>query len=80
VEVQLHEFLTSALYGGEWSASRPVHLTSGESAPSTHLNGGLEGPRAGLDSVVRKNIPAPSGNRTPVVHYKYYIKFYKWAE
>jgi len=24
-DVELHAFLTSALYGGEWSASRPGH-------------------------------------------------------
>jgi hypothetical protein len=27
VEVELHAFLTSALDGGEWSASRPAALT-----------------------------------------------------
>jgi hypothetical protein len=31
VEVQLHSFLTSALLGGEWSASRTSRFTSGES-------------------------------------------------
>jgi hypothetical protein len=27
VEVELHAFLTSALDGGEWLASRPSHFT-----------------------------------------------------
>jgi len=30
VEIQLHAFLTSALDGGEWSASRPGRFTSQE--------------------------------------------------
>jgi hypothetical protein len=30
VDVQLHEFLTSALYGGEWSALGPGHFTPTE--------------------------------------------------
>jgi hypothetical protein len=33
VEVQLHAFLTSALDGGEWSASRPGRFTPVERAP-----------------------------------------------
>jgi hypothetical protein len=36
VDVYTHEFLTSALLGGEWSASHTGHFTSGERAPSTH--------------------------------------------
>jgi hypothetical protein len=32
VEEYLHAFLTWALYGGEWSASRPLSFT-----PDTHL-------------------------------------------
>jgi len=33
VEVELHSFLTSAVYGGEWSASCHDHFTSREGAP-----------------------------------------------
>jgi hypothetical protein len=36
--------LTSALDGGEWSASRPGHFTS-----ATHLSGGSVGSRTGLE-------------------------------
>jgi hypothetical protein len=32
VDVYLHSFLTSALGGGEWSASRPGRFTPGEGA------------------------------------------------
>jgi hypothetical protein len=47
-------FLTSAVEGGEWSASRPGRaLPPGERAPGTHCTGGLVGPRAGLDAEVR---------------------------
>jgi hypothetical protein len=52
METQLHAFLTSALDGGEWSATQPVRFTPGERAPpGTHWTGGWVGPRAGLDTV-----------------------------
>jgi hypothetical protein len=41
VDIYIHIFLTSALAGGEWSASR---FTSGERAPGTHRIGGWVGP------------------------------------
>jgi hypothetical protein len=44
-------FLTSALVGAEWSASRPGRFTPGERAPDSHWIGGWVGPRAGLDDV-----------------------------
>jgi hypothetical protein len=40
VEVYLHVFSTSALDGGEWSASHPGHFTPRERAPGTHWIGG----------------------------------------
>jgi hypothetical protein len=43
--------LTSALDGGEWSASRPGHFIPGERTPGTDWIGGWVGPRAGLDDV-----------------------------
>jgi hypothetical protein len=51
VDVLIHIFLTAALVGGEWSASRPGRFTSRERALGTHLTGGWVGPRAGLDEV-----------------------------
>jgi hypothetical protein len=51
VGVEIHTFLTSALVGGQWSASRPGRFTSGESAPGTHSIGGWVDPRAGLDDM-----------------------------
>jgi hypothetical protein len=47
--------LTSALDGGEWSASRPGRFTLRERAPVIHWIGGWVGPRA----VVRRKIPSP---------------------
>jgi hypothetical protein len=52
VDIYIHIFLTSALVGGEWSASRPSHFT-----PSTHWIGGWVCPRTGLDDVKRKILP-----------------------
>jgi hypothetical protein len=45
VEFKRHAFFTSALYGGEWSASLP-----GERDPGTHQIGGW------VDSRVAENI------------------------
>jgi hypothetical protein len=49
VDVQIHIFLTSALVGGESSASRPGRFTFGERTVGNHRVGGWVGPRAGLD-------------------------------
>jgi hypothetical protein len=54
VDIQIHVFLTSALVGGEWSASRPSRFTPGEGARGTHWIGGWVGPRAGLDDVEKR--------------------------
>jgi hypothetical protein len=62
VDVQMHIFLTSALAGGEWWASRLARFTLGES-PGTHWIGGWVDPRAGLDYV--QKIFDPTGTRTP---------------
>jgi hypothetical protein len=47
-------FLTSALVGGEWSASRPGRFTPGEKAPGTHWIGRWVGLRAGLDYMEKR--------------------------
>jgi hypothetical protein len=52
-------FLTLALEGGEWSASRPGRFTPGEIATGAYWLGWV-GPRAGLDAVEkRKILPLP---------------------
>jgi hypothetical protein len=61
--------LTSALDGGEWSASRSGRLTPRERAPGTHWIGSWVGPRAVLDAAVKRKIPSPlqeSNPRTPI--------------
>jgi hypothetical protein len=47
-------FLTSALIGGEWPASRLGRFTPGDRAPGTHWIGGWVGPTAGLDNVEKR--------------------------
>jgi hypothetical protein len=62
--------LTSALDGGEWSASRLGRFTRRERAPGTHWIGGWVGSRAVLEAVVKRKIPSPrreSKPRTPIV-------------
>jgi hypothetical protein len=51
VDLYTHIFLTWALVGGEWSASRPGHFTPGDRAPGTHWIGGWMDPRASLDDM-----------------------------
>jgi hypothetical protein len=49
-----YSFSTSALEGGEWSASRPCSaLAPGNGPPGTHCTRGWVGPRTGLDTDVR---------------------------
>jgi hypothetical protein len=69
VETQLHVFLTSAVGGGEWLASRSCSFTPGERVSDTRWIGGCVGPRVGLDAVAKIKIPfiVSSGNGTPVV-------------
>jgi hypothetical protein len=57
--------LTSALDGGEWSASRPGRFTTRERDPGTHWIGGWVGPRAGLNAVVKRKIPSPYRESNP---------------
>jgi hypothetical protein len=62
--------LTSALDGGEWSASRPGRFIPKERVPGIHRIACWASPRAVLDAVKRK-IPSPrreSNPRTPIVH------------
>jgi hypothetical protein len=62
--------LTSALDGGECSASRPGRFTPREEAAGIHCIGGWMGPRAVLDAVSKRKIPSSrreSNHRTPIV-------------
>jgi hypothetical protein len=61
VDVLNHVFLTSALVGGEWSASRPDRFTSGERAPGTYWKGSWVGSRAGLNDVEKRKFMTPQG-------------------
>jgi hypothetical protein len=54
VGVYIHIFLTSALVGDEWSASRPGRFTPVENPPRTHRVGGWVGPRDSLDDVEKR--------------------------
>jgi hypothetical protein len=66
--------LTSALDGGEWSASHPCCFIPWEIAPGTHWIGGLVGPRAGPDVVEKRKMLPLSGfgprrpDRSPSLH------------
>jgi hypothetical protein len=61
VDEQIHGFLTLALAGGEWSASRPCRFTPGESSSDTHWIGGWVDPRAGVDDVEKRKFLALPG-------------------
>jgi hypothetical protein len=51
--------LTSAVDGGEWSASHPDRFTPREGDPGAHWIGDWVGPRAVLNAVVKRKIPGP---------------------
>jgi hypothetical protein len=57
--------LTSTLYEGEWSASRPGHFIPRVRTLGTHWIGGWAGPRKGLDAMVNREIPSPSQDSNP---------------
>jgi hypothetical protein len=48
--------LTSALVGGEWSASRPSRFTLGKRALGTHRIGGWVDPGVGMNAVEKRKI------------------------
>jgi hypothetical protein len=62
VQVWFPEFLTSALDGGEQTASRFGHYIAGYRTPCTHWIGGWADSRATLDALEKKE----AGNRTPI--------------
>jgi hypothetical protein len=59
VVVKIHIFLTSALVGGEWSASRPGRFTYRERAPGTHWIRGWVAPRGSLDEMEKGKFLTP---------------------
>jgi hypothetical protein len=60
-KIYSYSFSTSALDGGEWSASRLGRAF----APGTHWTGGWVGPRAGLDTEDTGKIPCPRRESNP---------------
>jgi hypothetical protein len=57
VDVEIHEFLASAVGGGELSASRPSLFTPRENAPPVPMDRrfGVD-PRASLDDVEKRKL------------------------
>jgi len=69
VAVKLHEFLTSGLCGGEWSAPYPGRFTP-ERRPLPPVLIGCEAgwaPEPSGRNSKENEIPASAGNRSPVV-------------
>jgi hypothetical protein len=65
-EYSSYSFTTSALDGGEWSASRPARaFTPGERTHGIHWTGGWVGPRAGLDTEATGKILYPRRGSNP---------------
>jgi len=61
MEVYLHAFLTLALGGGDWSASRPNRCTRGVRVPGTRWTGGWlsSQSRSGRDGEEKNLLPLP---------------------
>jgi hypothetical protein len=71
VEVQIHIFLTSALVGGERSASRPCRFTPQGKNPWYPLDRRLDGPQSRSGQCGEEKILDPTGTRTPnTVYFK----------
>jgi hypothetical protein len=64
VDLQIHIVLTTAVAGGEWSASRPACLTPGERAPRYRLNRRLDEPQSRSGRHGEEKILDPTGTRT----------------
>jgi hypothetical protein len=60
-----YSFLTSALDGGEWSASRSGRFNSREITPGTHWTGSWVGSRAGLDEEEKRIISSSCREPNP---------------
>jgi len=58
-------FLTSALKGGEWSASCPNHFTPRKRAISTHSTGVWVGLRTSLGVVAKRKYLCPCNEPNP---------------
>jgi hypothetical protein len=58
-------FLTSAVYGGERSASCSGHFTPREIAPHAHSIGGWVVPKVGLEAVEKRKISFPCWESNP---------------
>jgi hypothetical protein len=55
-----------------WSHSRPCRFIPGKT-PGTHYVGGWWGPRYDLESVEKRNILVPAGNKTQVFCFVVYL-------
>jgi hypothetical protein len=58
MDAEIHTFLTSALVGGEWSASHPGHFNLGKIATGTEWVWSWLGPRASLDGMGKRKFLA----------------------
>jgi hypothetical protein len=66
VEVYIHPFSDLGTRWG-WSVSRPGRFTPRERDPGTHWVGGWVGPRAVLDTVVKRKISTPHRESNPKI-------------
>jgi hypothetical protein len=69
---------TSALYGGEWSASRSGRFTPRKRAPGTHWIGGWVGPqsRSGCSGEEKNSQPLPGFEPPDQARGKIYLYLY----
>jgi hypothetical protein len=78
VKVELHILLTTALVGGQWSASRNGRFTPWETAPRYPLDRRLGGPQNRSGRHGEEKILTPTGTQTPtpgsVAHLPYFEK------
>jgi len=66
--------LTWALNGGELSDSLSGRFTPREGAPGTHWVEGWLGPKAVLDTAVKRKNPSSRRESNPIIWSNYYVK------
>jgi hypothetical protein len=75
------QFLTSALDGGEWLASRPGHFPPGEIAPSNYWTGRLVGSIAYLDAADKgRNLLLPGIEHRSSITSLYRLSYPGWTD
>jgi hypothetical protein len=71
-----YSFTTSALDGGEWSASRPAALSPGKGTPVPIVQEAGWAPEPVWTQRLQEKSFAPAGDRTPIARSRFIYKLH----